>query len=136
MQPPMLSASMCTESAWIANSPEDMRALFDFLLPGYLGSAETFRKKWHIPTELHGDTETADTFSKDHSAFFTPPSQNQSCWYFQLTKKDDHAALLRCTGIQTYHRIKAGVQSSSRLQCLLSTGAADVGKALCADTAP
>ena len=41
----MLSASMCTESAWIANSPEDMRALFDFLIPSYLGSANTFRKK-------------------------------------------------------------------------------------------
>ena len=53
----------------VENSLEDMRALFDFLIPGYLGSAETFRKKWRIPIELHGDAETAEAFQKITAPF-------------------------------------------------------------------
>ena len=53
----------------VENSLEDMRALFDFIIPGYLGSAETFRKKWRIPIELHGDTETAESFQKITAPF-------------------------------------------------------------------
>ena len=53
----------------VENSLEDMRALFDFIIPGYLGSAETFRKKWRIPIELHGDTGTAENFQKITAPF-------------------------------------------------------------------
>lgn len=53
----------------IENSLEDMRALFDFIIPGYLGSAETFRKKWRIPIELHGDADTAESFQKITAPF-------------------------------------------------------------------
>ena len=53
----------------VENSLEDMRALFDFIIPGYLGSAETFRKKWRIPIELHGDAETAESFQKITAPF-------------------------------------------------------------------
>ena len=87
MQPPMLSASMCTESAWIANSLEDMRALFDFLLPGYLGSAETFRKKWHIPTELYGDTEIADALQKITAPFLLRRLKTNPAGISNLPKK-------------------------------------------------
>ncbi|UTC48256.1 DEAD/DEAH box helicase [Treponema vincentii] len=53
----------------VENSLEDMRALFDFIIPGYLGSAETFRKKWRIPIELHGDADTAESFQKITAPF-------------------------------------------------------------------
>lgn len=53
----------------VENSLEDMRALFDFIIPGYLGSAESFRKKWRIPIELHGDAETAESFQKITAPF-------------------------------------------------------------------
>ena len=53
----------------VENSLEDMRALFDFIIPGYLGSAEAFRKKWRIPIELHGDAESAEAFQKITAPF-------------------------------------------------------------------
>ncbi|WP_024752946.1 DEAD/DEAH box helicase [Treponema phagedenis] len=53
----------------IENSLEDMRSIFDFLLPGYLGSAEAFKKKWRIPIELHNDIDTAENLKKITSPF-------------------------------------------------------------------
>ncbi|WP_024467311.1 DEAD/DEAH box helicase [Treponema pedis] len=43
----------------VENNLEDMRSIFDFFFPGYLGTADDFRKKWRIPIELHNSQETA-----------------------------------------------------------------------------
>ncbi len=43
----------------VENNLEDLRSVFDFFMPGYLGSADEFRKKWRIPIELHNSAEAA-----------------------------------------------------------------------------
>jgi superfamily II DNA or RNA helicase len=43
----------------VENRLEDLRALFDLILPGYLGDAAIFRKLWRLPIELNRDAETA-----------------------------------------------------------------------------
>lgn len=53
----------------VENSLEDMRSLFDFIIPGYLGSADSFRKKWRLPIELHGNEETAEALQKITAPF-------------------------------------------------------------------
>ena len=53
----------------VENNLEDMRSIFDFFLPGYLGSADEFRKKWRIPIELHNSETEADDLKKITSPF-------------------------------------------------------------------
>ncbi|UTC67050.1 MULTISPECIES: DEAD/DEAH box helicase [unclassified Treponema] len=53
----------------VENNLEDMRSIFDFFLPGYLGSADEFRKKWRIPIELHNSEIEADDLKKITSPF-------------------------------------------------------------------
>jgi SNF2 family DNA or RNA helicase len=36
----------------VENRLEDLRSLFDFILPGYLGTAEQFKKKYRYPIEV------------------------------------------------------------------------------------
>ncbi|NNM67014.1 MAG: DEAD/DEAH box helicase, partial [Spirochaetales bacterium] len=43
----------------VENRLEDLRALFDLILPGYLGDATAFKKLWRVPIELNRDAETA-----------------------------------------------------------------------------
>ena len=53
----------------VENNLEDMRSIFEFILPGYLGTAEEFKTKWRIPIELHGSEETADRLKKITAPF-------------------------------------------------------------------
>ena len=53
----------------VENNLEDMRSIFDFFLPGYLGTADEFRKKWRIPIELHNSETEADDLKKITSPF-------------------------------------------------------------------
>ncbi len=53
----------------VENNLEDMRAIFDFILPRYFGDAKTFRQKWRIPIELHGNIECSEAFKKISTPF-------------------------------------------------------------------
>lgn len=53
----------------VENNLEDMRSIFDFFLPGYLGSAQEFKKAWRIPIELHNSKKIADELKKITSPF-------------------------------------------------------------------
>ena len=53
----------------VENNLEDIRSIFDFFLPGYLGSADEFRKKWRIPIELHNSEIEAEDLKKITSPF-------------------------------------------------------------------
>lgn len=53
----------------VENNLEDMRSIFDFILPGYLGSSEYFKKTWRIPIELHGLEDTAEKLKKITAPF-------------------------------------------------------------------
>ena len=43
----------------VENRLEDMRSLFDFALPGYLGTPESFRKEFRVPIEVERNPEAA-----------------------------------------------------------------------------
>ena len=53
----------------VENNLEDMRSIFDFFLPGYLGTADEFKKVWRIPIELHNSAETAERLKKITAPF-------------------------------------------------------------------
>lgn len=53
----------------VENTLEDLRALFDLLLPGYLGGAKEFTEKWRKPIELHNNKEIASELRKITSPF-------------------------------------------------------------------
>lgn len=85
----------------VENSLEDMRALFDFLIPGYLGSAENFRKKWRLPIELHGDTETAEAFQKITAPFLLRRLKTDPAVISDLPEKVITPQYCRLTPAQT-----------------------------------
>ena len=53
----------------IENRLEDLRSLFDFILPGYLGNAADFKKQYRIPIEVMRSREQAEALRKITSPF-------------------------------------------------------------------
>jgi SNF2 family DNA or RNA helicase len=48
----------------IENRLDELRSLFEFVLPGYLGSAERFREHFEIPIVKHADKEAMDELKR------------------------------------------------------------------------
>jgi SNF2 family DNA or RNA helicase/uncharacterized Zn finger protein len=44
----------------VENRLEDLRSLFDFIIPGYLGSPDTFKREYRKPIEVDRDEERAE----------------------------------------------------------------------------
>jgi len=53
----------------VENRLEDLRSLFDFILPGYLGTAAAFRELYRIPIEVMRNREQAEALRKITSPF-------------------------------------------------------------------
>jgi SNF2 family DNA or RNA helicase len=53
----------------VENRLEDLRSLFDFILPGYLGSAGSFRELYRIPIEVMRNRDQAEALRKITSPF-------------------------------------------------------------------
>jgi SNF2 family DNA or RNA helicase len=53
----------------VENRLEDMRSLFDFILPGYLGSAKDFKEEFRSPIEVMRNREKAEQLRKITSPF-------------------------------------------------------------------
>jgi len=53
----------------VENRLEDLRSLFDFILPGYLGEAAKFKEQYRIPIEVLRNKEKALTLQKITSPF-------------------------------------------------------------------
>jgi SNF2 family DNA or RNA helicase len=53
----------------VENRLEDLRSIFDFVLPGYLGGAEEFKRIWREPIEIDRNRETADKLKRITSPF-------------------------------------------------------------------
>jgi SNF2 family DNA or RNA helicase len=53
----------------VENRLEDLRSLFDFILPGFLGTPEDFKKTWRVPIEVMRKKETAGALQKITSPF-------------------------------------------------------------------
>ena len=53
----------------VENRLEDLRSLFDFILPGYLGNAAEFREQYRIPIEVMRNREKAEKLQKITSPF-------------------------------------------------------------------
>ena len=48
---------LCLTGTPLENHLGELWAQFDFLMPGFLANAETFKRHWRTPIERHGDTE-------------------------------------------------------------------------------
>ena len=53
----------------VENRLEDLRSLFDFILPGYLGDAPKFREQYRVPIEVMRNREKAQALQKITSPF-------------------------------------------------------------------
>nr|AGS52041.1 Snf2 family protein [uncultured bacterium contig00008] len=53
----------------VENRLEDIRSIFDFILPGYLGDASKFREQYRVPIEVMRNREKAESLRKITSPF-------------------------------------------------------------------
>ncbi|MCL2880709.1 MAG: DEAD/DEAH box helicase, partial [Treponema sp.] len=53
----------------VENRLEDLRSLFDFILPGYLGSAAEFREQFRVPIEVMRNARQAEVLRKITAPF-------------------------------------------------------------------
>jgi uncharacterized Zn finger protein/superfamily II DNA or RNA helicase len=53
----------------VENRLEDLRSLFDFILPGYLGDAVQFKEQYRVPIEVMRNREQAEALRKITSPF-------------------------------------------------------------------
>ena len=53
----------------VENRLEDLRSLFDFILPGYLGDAADFKKQYRVPIEVMRNREKANALQKITAPF-------------------------------------------------------------------
>jgi len=53
----------------VENRLEDLRSLFDFILPGYLGNAASFKELYRVPIEVMRNRERAEALRKITSPF-------------------------------------------------------------------
>jgi SNF2 family DNA or RNA helicase len=53
----------------VENRLEDLRSLFDFILPGYLGDAKQFKEQYRVPIEVMRNREQAQALMKITSPF-------------------------------------------------------------------
>jgi SNF2 family DNA or RNA helicase/uncharacterized Zn finger protein len=53
----------------VENRLEDLRSVFDFILPGYLGDAAKFKEQYRIPIEVMRNREKAEALRKITSPF-------------------------------------------------------------------
>jgi SNF2 family DNA or RNA helicase len=71
----------------VENSLEDLRSIFDFILPGYLGSAEEFRDAYRTPLESKHDAETAERLRKITAPFLLRRLKTDKTIIADLPKK-------------------------------------------------
>jgi SNF2 family DNA or RNA helicase len=80
----------------VENRLEDMRSLFDFVLPGYLGTPDGFKKQYRIPIEMHRQKEIADELRSITSPFLLRRLKTDKTIIADLPEKivsDEYAAL-------------------------------------------
>ena len=53
----------------VENRLEDLRSLFDFIFPGYLGSAQEFKENFRVPIEVKRNQQRADALWRVTSPF-------------------------------------------------------------------
>lgn len=53
----------------VENRLEDLRSIFDFALPGYLGGAAEFKREWRVPIEVDRDAKKGEELKRITSPF-------------------------------------------------------------------
>ena len=60
---------LCLTGTPMENHLGELWALFDFLMPGFLGDAQRFKRHWRTPIEQHGDRERRERLARRVAPF-------------------------------------------------------------------
>jgi superfamily II DNA or RNA helicase len=63
------NSRLCLSGTPVENNLGELRALFDFLMPGFFGDAESFRRHYRVPIEKLGDEERLAALRRKISPF-------------------------------------------------------------------
>ncbi|MDR1046495.1 MAG: DEAD/DEAH box helicase [Treponema sp.] len=95
----------------VENRLEDMRSLFDVVLPGYLGTPDDFKKRFRIPIEMHRQKEIADELRSVTSPFLLRRLKTDKAIIADLPEKivSDEYAVLEKEQAALYENVVASV---------------------------
>jgi superfamily II DNA or RNA helicase len=68
---------LCLTGTPLENHLGELWSQFDFLLPGFLGDAKDFTKRWRTPVEKHGDSLRAEVLAKRIRPFILRRSKEE-----------------------------------------------------------
>ena len=68
---------LCLTGTPLENHLGELWAQFDFLMPGFLGDARSFRRRWRRPIEIHGETQRAQLLARRVRPFILRRRKNQ-----------------------------------------------------------
>ncbi len=80
----------------VENKLEDLRSLFDLVMPGYLGNAEEFKNAYRVPIEVDRNAETAERLKRITAPFLLRRLKTDPSVYPDLPEKttvDEFAVL-------------------------------------------
>jgi superfamily II DNA or RNA helicase len=60
---------LCLTGTPMENHLGELWALFDFLMPGFLGDSQRFKRHWRTPIEQHGDAEQRERLARRVAPF-------------------------------------------------------------------
>jgi uncharacterized Zn finger protein/superfamily II DNA or RNA helicase len=82
----------------VENRLEDMRSLFDFVLPGYLGTPAQFKETYRLPIEVQRSKAAADTLKKITAPFLLRRLKSDKAIIADLPEKitiNEYSALVK-----------------------------------------
>jgi SNF2 family DNA or RNA helicase len=101
----------------VENKLEDMRSLFDLVLPGYLGSAAEFRRSFRVPIEVERDGEAAEKLQRITSPFLMRRLKTDLSIAPELPEKttiDEYAPLAKEQAALYESVVRKGMEGATR----------------------
>ncbi|MDR0501802.1 MAG: DEAD/DEAH box helicase family protein [Treponema sp.] len=103
----------------VENRLEDLRSLFDFILPGYLGDAPKFREQFRVPIEVMRNRKQADVLRRITSPFLLRRLKTDKTIIKDLPEKivtNEYAALEKEQAALYESVVAASIKKAEKLE--------------------
>jgi uncharacterized Zn finger protein/superfamily II DNA or RNA helicase len=102
----------------VENRLEDLRSLFDFILPGYLGNASEFREQYRVPIEVMRNRAQAEALRKITAPFLLRRLKTDKTIIKDLPEKivvNEYAALEKSQAALYESVVAESIQKSEKI---------------------
>ncbi len=113
---------LCLTGTPLENHLGELWSLFDFLMPGLLGSKTDFRRRFRLPVERHDDTERRAVLARRIRPFFLRRTKEQVAPELPAKTEISRTVVLASSQQRLYERLRVMLHEQVR-QALAARGA-------------